>query len=260
MNRFDRLSAILELLSAHQQLGIDEFADQLRVSAATIRRDLDHLAGQGLLTRTRGGAVALGTVDLPIRYKAARHAPEKQRIGAAAAELVRAGSVVGINGGTTTTEVARALGVRPELMVPSVEHTTLVTNAVNIANELTVREHLRLIVTGGRVRSKSYELTGAIAHAVMSQFNLDIAILGVDGVDPEAGATTHDDGEAGFSALMVQQAKRVAVVADGSKVGAVTFARMCPASAIDVLVTDQTADEDVVKRFESLGVEVLRVP
>ena len=87
--------------------------ERLDVSQATIRRDFDQLAQQQMITRTRGGAVANGvSYDLPLRYKTAKHSAEKQRIGAAAAALVEPGMVVGLNGGTTTTEVARALAVR----------------------------------------------------------------------------------------------------------------------------------------------------
>src|SRR3984893_2559269 len=121
---------------------------------------MDQLARQQLVTRTRGGMVA-GNVsyDLPLRYKTARHAPEKQRIGRAAAALIAPGSAVALNGGTTTSEVARALATRPDLRhgtgAPTI---TVVRNAMNIASELAVRQHIKIVVTGGVTRSQSYEL------------------------------------------------------------------------------------------------------
>src|SRR5205823_7467134 len=100
------------------------------------------LERQRLLARTHGGAVAQGVLyELPLRYKAARHQQEKKRIGAAAAALVPDGAAIGLTGGTTTTEVARAVVERNNL--------TVVTNALNIAGQLAVRPNLKLGVTGG---------------------------------------------------------------------------------------------------------------
>ena len=116
MDRYARWNALLEILTDSGRISVEDAAERLDVSQATIRRDFDQLAQQQMITRTRGGAVANGvSYDLPLRYKTAKHAPEKQRIGAAAAALVSPGMVVALNGGTTTTEVARALAVRPEL-------------------------------------------------------------------------------------------------------------------------------------------------
>ena len=114
MSRYRRWNELLELLAADGQLQVERAAAVLGVSAATVRRDFDELASQQMLARIRGGAVAKGvTYDLPLRYKTERHPSEKQRIAAVAAGLVQPGQVVGLNGGTTTTEVARALAVRP---------------------------------------------------------------------------------------------------------------------------------------------------
>ena len=161
MSRYRRWNELLELLAAAGQLQVEDAAKALGVSAATIRRDFDELAGQQMLTRIRGGAVAQGvTYDLPLRYKSEKHPSEKQRIAAVAAALVRPGQVVGLNGGTTTTEVARALATRADLSsetpAPAV---TIVTNALNIATELAVRQHIKIVATGGVARPQSYELT-----------------------------------------------------------------------------------------------------
>ncbi|MGH3366613.1 MAG: DeoR/GlpR family DNA-binding transcription regulator, partial [Nocardioidaceae bacterium] len=168
MNRMARLNSLLEILARDGRVSVEEAAERVGVSAATIRRDLDQLAQQQLLTRTRGGAVVNGvSYDLPLRYKTAKHAPEKQRIGSAAANLVPPGSVVGLNGGTTTTEVARVLATRADLNSTATGPAlTVVTNALNIANELTVRPHVKIVLTGGVARPQSYELIGPLASAM----------------------------------------------------------------------------------------------
>ena len=259
MSRYRRWNELLELLAAAGQLQVEDAAKALDVSAATVRRDFDELARQQMLTRIRGGAVAQGvSYDLPLRYKTERHPSEKQRIGALAASMVRAGQVAGLNGGTTTTEVARALATRADLNsggpFPSV---TLVTNALNIATELAVRQHIKIVATGGVARPQSYELTGPLATGILEQVTLDVAILGVDGIDAAAGATAHHEGEASINRLMAQQASKVIVVADSSKVGRRAFARICTAGEVDVLVTDTGIAAQDAARLKDAGVDVL---
>src|ERR1700722_9056115 len=171
MSRYQRWNALLELMSADGELSVTDAAKTLGVSLATIRRDMDDLAKQQLVTRTRGGVIA-GNVsyDLPLRYKTARRAAEKQRIGRAAAALVDPGAAVALNGGTTTSEVARALATRPDLAEGTgAAAVTVVTNAMNIANELAVRQHIKIVVTGGVARTQSYELIGPFATLVLEQ-------------------------------------------------------------------------------------------
>ncbi|MGA2825547.1 MAG: DeoR/GlpR family DNA-binding transcription regulator [Streptosporangiaceae bacterium] len=259
MSRYRRWNELLELLASNGQMQVEDAAKALGVSAATVRRDFDELASQQMLTRIRGGAIAQGvTYDLPLRYKSEKHPSEKQRIAAVAAAMVRPGQVAGLNGGTTTTEVARALAIRPDLSsdtpAPAV---TVVTNALNIATELAVRQHIKIVTTGGVARPQSYELTGPLATGVLEQVALDLAILGVDGIDAVAGATAHHEGEASINQLMARQASRVVIVADSSKAGRRAFARICTAREIDALVTDAgIADEDVAA-LQDAGVNVV---
>jgi DeoR family transcriptional regulator of aga operon len=260
VDRYTRLNSLLELLTERGRLEIDEVAAELDVSAATIRRDFDHLAEQQLVTRTRGGAVSSSvSYDLPLRYKASRHASEKQRIGEAVAGLLQRGGIVGLTGGTTATEVGRAVSARFATATgdgqPAI---TIVTNAVNIANELAVRPQVRIVMTGGVAMPQSYELVGPLAERTLGELSLDIVVLGVNAVDPDFGASTHNEGEAGIPALMAQHAKTVVVAADSSKLGERAFVRVCPMSEVDILVTDDGAPDEIVTRFERAGVEVRR--
>jgi DeoR family transcriptional regulator of aga operon len=259
MSRYSRWNQLLELLAAEGQLQVERAAQELGVSTATIRRDFDDLASQQMLARIRGGAVAQGvTYDLPLRYKSERHPSEKQRIAAEAAALVQPGQIVGLNGGTTTTEVARALAVRADLPTTSgAPAVTVVTNALNIATELAVRKHIKIVVTGGVARPQSYELTGPLATGVLERVSIDIAFLGVDAIDPAAGAMAQHEGEASTNQLMASQAGLVVVVADSSKVGRRAFARICAAGDVDVLVTDSGLTADAAARFGDAGVKVM---
>ncbi|HYN93420.1 MAG TPA: DeoR/GlpR family DNA-binding transcription regulator [Pilimelia sp.] len=258
MDRYARWNALLELLADSGRVTVEEAASRLDVSQATIRRDFDQLAQQQMITRTRGGAVANGvSYDLPLRYKTAKHSAEKQRIGAAAAALVAPGMVVGLNGGTTTTEVARALAVRPDLAANPEGALTVVTNALNIANELLVRSRMKIVVTGGVVRPQSFELVGPLGGGILHEVALDMALLGVDALDAALGAAAHHEGEAAMNNLMVARARRVVIIADSSKLGAHAFARICPVDRIETLVTDSTATEATLAPFRAAGLRVI---
>lgn len=246
------MSVILEDLSDGGSVSVADLSQRLGVSAATIRRDLGLLEEHRLLRRTHGGAVTQGLLyELPLRYKSARHQEEKRRIAHAAAGLVPEGAAIGLTGGTTTTEVARALVGRQQL--------TIVTNALNIASELAVRPNLRLVVTGGMARSASYELVGPLAEASLRDINLDLAILGVDGISAEAGLTTHHEVEAHTNLTMIDRARRVVVVTDGSKVGHAAFARICEIGRVDDLITDVGADAEALAAIAATGVAITTV-
>lgn len=245
----ERLSAILADLSADGSVEVADLASRLEVSAATIRRDLELLEEQRLLARTHGGAVTMGVLyELPLRYKGARHHDEKRKIAQAAARLVTDGMSLGLTGGTTCTEVARELVDRERL--------TVVTNALNIASELAVRPNLKLVVTGGTARPESYELVGPLAEASLAGLHLDLVVIGVDGIDAEAGCTTHHEVEAHTDLALIERAQRVVVVADSSKIGGVAFARICPVSRIDTLITDRSANVRSLRALREAGVTV----
>ncbi|KAF5992223.1 DeoR/GlpR family DNA-binding transcription regulator [Streptomyces sp. WAC00263] len=259
MSRDARWKALLELLVERGRLEVEQAAAELEVSPATIRRDFDQLAEQQMLVRTRGGAVVHGvSYELPLRYKTARHATEKQRIAKAVADLVVPGEAVGLTGGTTTTEVARALAVHPDLASGS-PALTVVTNALNIAGELVVRPQFKIVLTGGVARPQSYELVGPLADGVLSQITMDVAVLGVVAFDVTHGAAAHDEAEAAINRLLCERAERVIVAADSSKLGRRAFARICAAESVDTLVTDAAVDEETVRRFTEVGVGVVAV-
>lgn len=249
MRRADRLGRILDGLAGNGAVSVTDIASDLEVSPATIRRDLQLLESQRLLARTHGGAVAQGVLyELPLRYKIARYQHEKVLIAREAASRVGDGASVGLTGGTTTTEVARALAERHQL--------TVVTNALNIASELAVRPNLKLVVTGGVARDKSYELVGPLAEQSLAGLNLDVVFIGADGVDPSAGLTTHHAMEAHTDHALIERAQRVIAVADSSKVGRVAFARICELERVDEMITDGGGDPGLLEELARTGVEI----
>ncbi len=259
MTQQDRLNRVLELVAARGNVTIAEATQELDVSPATVRRDLNQLAEQQLVVRTHGGASVLSSgYELPLRYKVPREADAKSSIASTVEHLVSPGHSIALNGGTTTSEIARALGRSQRLLSPGGDPTvTLITNALNIAYELTLRQQFRLIVTGGVVRPKSYELVSTLVHDTIAGFTVDMAILGVDGISVTSGATTLTQDEALVGRWLAENAKRVVIAADSTKLGKETFARLFSIDRVDVLVTDSRADQGQLDAFREAGVEVL---
>jgi DeoR family transcriptional regulator of aga operon len=252
--RSDRMLSVLALLESGDTVTLAELTGSLGVSSATVRRDLADLEEQGLLVRTHGGARAFAAAraEVPVRLRDSQFRLAKQRIARRAAELIPTGPYsVAISGGTTTAEVAKVLANRPDLAI--------VTNALTTAMEIASRPNLKVIMTGGVVRSTSFEAVGVLAENTFNAINVGTAILGTDGISAAGGATTHDETEARTNNAMVCHAQRVVVVADGSKVGRVTLAKMADLSQVHVLVTDTTADPDELALIVAAGVDVLVV-
>jgi DeoR family transcriptional regulator, aga operon transcriptional repressor len=249
MNRAERLGAIMERLADHGNVDVEALTRALHVSPATVRRDLQALHEQRLLERTHGGAVAIGGLyELPMRYRSSRQREDKLRIAEAALAHVRDGMSVAVTGGTTTTEVARALVRREDL--------TIVTNAINIAAELAVRSNIRLVVTGGVARSASFELVGPLAELVLDHVHVDIAFVGVDGIAARAGLTTHREIEAHTNQVMLERAGRVVAVADSTKLGRIALARICTCESLHALITTAGGATEERDAIAAAGVAV----
>ncbi len=259
MSQQQRLNALLELVILRGSVSIQDIVEELSISAATARRDLNSLADQRLVTRTHGGGMALGSgYELPLQYKIPRNADAKVAIAQTVAGMVNFGDVIGLNGGTTTSEVSRVLG-RSEHLIGSGDEpgVTIVTNALNIAFELSIRPHVKIVVTGGVARRQSYELVGPLVSDTINELTLDLAILGVDGLSAQFGATTIHEGEAEVSRQLATVAKKVIVVADASKIGKSMFARIFELEALDTLVTSAPVAGDVGAALAKAGVEVI---
>ena len=249
--RTQRLGAVLDALGATGEVDVGELSARLGVSASTLRRDLARLEEQKLLVRTHGGAVRTRGQDseLPVRYRDSLRDVDKLAIAEAVVAALPAGRlVIGLTGGTTTTAVAHLLAAREGL--------TVVTNAINIAADLALGSSARVFLTGGFMRSRSYEVVGPSAVQALSGLTLHSALVGVDGISAAAGLTTFDEVEAATNQAMIRRAKRVVVVADGSKVGRELVARMAPVDAVDELVTTAPVDPEALRALRRAGVAV----
>lgn len=249
----ERRRAILELLNREGRVLVLDLAKRFETSQVTIRKDLEELHAHGVIHRTHGGALPAreGALEDPtLREKEKLHRKEKLRIAETAAKLVQEGQVVILDSGTTTSAIARALR--------HFQNLTIVTNAVNIAAELSGTA-IEVILTGGTLRKNSFSLVGPIAEETLRRLNADLLFLGVDGFDVHYGLSTPNLLEAKVNRVMVEVAKRTVAACDSSKFGRRSLSLIVPPQALHEVITDRAAPKSDLKTLKKAGIEVTLV-
>lgn len=244
--RWDNLRA---LIRERGVIRVEDLCRELKVSAPTVRRDLDRLERINAIRRVHGGAVSVESrLEEPVfADKTGRAVREKRRIAEAALAFVEPGDTLYLDGGSTVLELARLLRDRTNL--------TVVTNSLHAALELAGRGP-RLIVVGGELRRLSQTMVGPLTRLVLQELHLDKAFMGTIGFALNEGLTTTDPSEAFTKELVVGQARQVIVLADSSKAGKVSFARAGRWENVDVLITDRSFN--FAKELIKKGIKVVR--
>ncbi|SFF86921.1 DeoR/GlpR family DNA-binding transcription regulator [Blastococcus tunisiensis] len=251
----ERQQAIAQLVGQRGRLSVTATAEQFGVTTETVRRDLAVLERAGMLRRVHGGAVpvhAVALVELGLGERTGRLAEQKARIAAAALDFLPGmnGSII-LDGGTTTAALAELLPTDRQLLT--------VTNAVPIAARLATAPGITVHLLGGRVRGVTQCAVGDAGVRTLGNLRVDVAFLGTNGITSTYGFTTPDEDEALVKRAMVHAGQRVVVLADSSKLEQETLVRFAAPEDVDVLVTDDGADRDVLAGLEKSGVEVVLV-
>ncbi len=232
-----RQEEILRILAGEEQVPVRTLAEALGVSGWTVRRDLEQMAREGTVRRQHG---AVSLVVSPARpaldsfeLRSRENLAAKQAVGLAAARLLKPNQHIALGAGTTTTHVARELA--------RLDHKPLhiMTNALNIAMDLAHCPSLHVTCTGGDVRSDHFTLTGPVAERALRAHFYDVAVIGVSGLTVKEGLTVASQLDAVALEIMIEQSRRLMVVADSDKFGQVHFVHLAPLSRVDVLVTEQ---------------------
>jgi DeoR/GlpR family transcriptional regulator of sugar metabolism len=253
-----RLSRILECLAAGERVRVEELIQGTGMSAATLRRDLRRLQSGGLVRRDHGGvsiaesrAFEAFLYDPSFRDQVQHLSSEKRRIGNAAAGLVKDGQTIAIAPGTTTAQIARAMQPHTGL--------TIVTNAVNVAMDLSRRKDITIHLTGGYLSGDWFAMVGPRAlEFIRSVFPAQF-FFGANGVDARHGVTDRHAEETAVNQAMAEQAQKRILVVDHTKLGKVAGHLVCPISKLDVIITDTGAPDAIIAPFLKLGIEVMRV-
>ena len=249
----ERRRLILEMVKHDGRVLVGSLAKHFRTSQVTIRKDLDILQAQGQIHRSHGGALPPHNSvleDPTLREKEKLHRKEKMLIARAVARMVKEGQVVILDSGTTTTAIARALR--------EFESLTVITNAVNIAAELS-GSSLEVILTGGSLRKNSFSLVGPIAEETLHRLNADILFLGVDGFDLHYGLSTPNLLEAKVNRAMMDVARVTVAVCDSSKFGRRSLSSIAPVSEIQHLISDRGISKSDLAALKKLNLQVTLV-
>jgi DeoR family transcriptional regulator of aga operon len=246
-----RHEVIRHILGVNGKVSTSELAARLKVSSVTIREYLKFLERNGVLTRTRGGAVAVhgNGVELSLELTSMTKRAEKRAIGSAAARMVEPNQTVIIDVGSTTTALAK-------LLPPNLTRVTVITNGLNIALSLENMPGISVIVTGGTLRPLQHSLVAPMGTILLDKLKADIAFLGCNGVDPARGFTNTNIAEAEIKQAMVRSANQVVFLADSDKIGKVASAFVADIADADLLITDSGVDQIQLRELQARGLKV----
>lgn len=251
-----RRDQILAIVQKKQSATVGELSGLLQVSQVTVRQDLNRLASDGLLVRTRGGALAAdrasreGTFAARVRA----NAESKQRIGEAAAALVQPRDSIILDASTTALYVARALMRRQDL-----HDLTITTNGLHTALELANRPDITTILTGGIVRATAVSVIGAMVWDGLSKINASKGFFGARGISVEQGLTDVNLQEANVKKNMVERCQQVIAVAVGGKFGEIGLTSFASIDQVHQIITDASAPPEAVDALRRHGIEILVV-
>ncbi len=242
-----RRNEIMTLLASgdSNNVPVGELAETFRVSVATIRRDLSDLEERALITRTYGGAALLHPrAELTMNQRESTHAAAKHAIGRAAAQMIEDDDLVILDAGSTTEQIALAIGDRP---------VSVVTNGLRVINRLAGLEQVRVLVLGGGLRGINETIAGPDAEEMLARVYAQYAFMGVDGVDPKRGIASRTYEQSRVKSAMMRNAAQVVVVADSSKLVDQNFHYWSTLPREWTLITDHEADRDALEKLRASG-------
>jgi DeoR/GlpR family transcriptional regulator of sugar metabolism len=244
-----RHKKILELLYQKNSVSSEDLAKEFGVSKITIRRDLDVLAAAKLLERTRGRAIALSNPRFEALFEEKGNIAkrEKRLIGKYAASLVQERDTIFLNAGSTTIEVLRHIvGKRAQVVT---------NNAAAVGLE--IDPGVELIMLGGEYRPQSKSLVGELTLMGIRRIFSSLTILGMNGISVKNGCTSAVYQETSVNAAMIENSNsRIIVVADHTKMNAVSSFLSCPLSKIDLIVTDWLCPASFLNELRESGLKV----
>jgi DeoR/GlpR family transcriptional regulator of sugar metabolism len=244
---------IMQKLNIDKSLKVAQLMELFGVSIETIRRDLEYLEKEGLLKRVHGGAIINEfdyKIELPLPLREMNFIDEKTELAEFATRYVAEGQSICIDGSTTNNQFAKALKRK-------VERLTVLTNSLQIINELVDMPHYTIIVPGGVIHNQERCILGDTTEAFVSQFHVDIFFMSISGVTLTEGITDYGVGEVQLKKTMRQNARSTIVLADSSKFEAVSLIKVCGYEEVDRFITDSKISSEIVNLYRHNGIEII---
>ncbi len=248
MNPNPRQLILLTVVRSQGSVTVDALADKLGVTLQTVRRDVQRLADEGLLTRFHGGVrvPSSTTENLEYQQRETLNAANKERIARAVAAQIPNNCALILNIGTTTEAVARALRLHSGLRV--------ITNNLNVAAILSGNPNCEVIVAGGVVRSRDRGIVGETTVDFIRQFKVDIAVIGISGIEADGSLRDYDYREVKVAQAIIAHSREVWLAADKSKFNRPAMVELATLSQIDRLFTDALPPEPFPKLLDEAQV------
>jgi DeoR/GlpR family transcriptional regulator of sugar metabolism len=251
-----RRHKIKERLFQERSVKVSDLVKEFNVSEETIRRDLNQLEQEGLIQKNYGGAILVEEIENvaipPVQQRKFQYYEEKNAIGLKAAELVQGNQIIILDSGSTTWCLARHLKQKAGL--------TVVTNGLNIAEECSQNEETSIFLLGGKLVKRSMSVVGPQAQMELHKYNAHYVFLGTSGVTLRKGFTSSDIYEAEMKEAMVTAGQKVVILADHSKFQRQALVSFSSFKDVDIVITSDLTDPDLVKEMESMGVQVIVCP
>ncbi len=251
----ERRREILKLVRKNGSASVEDLVGHFRVSAVTLRADLGQLAREGTVLRSYGGAILPQEQqgDYPLNVKKTLNHAQKARIAQAAVGFIKSHQTVILDSGTTSGELARAI------KRANIEAITVITHALNIAQEFIDTPRISVIMIGGLMRHVSGSFVGPQAEGLLRALHADHFFLGIDGLDPEMRLSTPDLLEAQLNTTMMRISSEVTVIADASKMGRRSLSVISDLASAQRLITDDRISQDLLQKIRQTGIEVVVV-
>ncbi|APY01356.1 DeoR/GlpR family DNA-binding transcription regulator [Lacinutrix venerupis] len=241
---------ILERLAKEKHLEVLELCEILDVSAVTIRKDLKFLEQKGLLYRTHGGASLENPYinERTVLDKEKISVEEKNGIAQLAASKIVENDTIMIASGTTVQALSKFIKPKNKL--------TVITSSLNVVLNLINDKNIEILQLGGYIRHSSASVIGNYAEYILKNVSCSKLFLGVDGIDLDYGLSTTNLEEAELNKKMLSAAQKVIILADSSKFGKKSFARICNLSQVNEIITDKGISSSVRKKLEEKDIKV----
>ena len=254
MIKEERKSQILELVNSHEIISIDDIAAALDVSKATVRRDIDELAVEGTVEKTRGGIMSVShklRIEPSLRARSNMNVDEKGRMAEAALKYVRDNEYIVFDSGTTVYELVRLIRGDSRL--------TAVTYDLLTALELAKRPQIDLLMIGGFLRKNYFSTYGFFAEGMLKRIRVDKAFLSADAVDLQQGIMGYTSDDIRLKQMIVEAAGEVILMCDHSKFSGQAFINICDLKKVSRVITGRELAPGIVEKLISMGITVERV-
>lgn len=251
MAQKERLAMIRQKVKKNKKVIVSELSREHNVTEETIRRDLEKLEQEGLVTRTYGGAVLnIEKISEHIDYlrRSQTNKAEKTQIGRLAASVIPNKAAVGADASSTVMEAINLLRDRPEI--------TVLTNSVKIVRELD-QAALSIISTGGIVNNSTFSMQGNIVRKILNDYYVDIVLISCTALEIDGGVFDSNEEEAELKRILVDRGQKTILLADHTKFNKVAFVRVLDFSELDMVITDREPSQEWKEMFCEKGIKLL---